>query len=47
MNSFHHGRDNVSLTVGEASEFERLVDVFEVVEEHVLDDNLLTQVYSS
>ncbi|WP_197088339.1 hypothetical protein [Corynebacterium occultum] len=47
MNAFEHGRDHVSLSVGEMSEFERLIDIFEVAEEHVLDPGLLTQVYSS
>lgn len=47
MNAFEHGRDHVSLSVGEMSEFERLIDIFEVTEEHLLDPGLLPRVHSS
>ncbi len=39
-------REHVALSVEESSEFSRLTAIFEVVEEHVLDPELLLQVYS-
>lgn len=39
-------REHVGLSVEENSEFSRLTAIFEVVEEHVLDPEILTQVYS-
>lgn len=40
-------RDDVTLTVAQATELDRLMAVFDVAEEHVLDPGLLTYVYSS
>lgn len=47
MNASESGRDDVTLTITEVTEFDRLITVFDVVEEHLLDPRLLTQVYSS
>lgn len=47
MNAFQSGRDDVTLTVTEVTEFDRMTAVFDVVEEHLLDPHLLTQTYSS
>lgn len=47
MNASQPSRDDVMLTGTEVTEFDRLITVFEVDEEHLLDPGLLAHVYSS